>query len=178
MILVIVGSYNSFLYFRHQSIIWTNAGLFTVAQIMARLGSKWNFCNMKMYLKTSFRNGKHLFGTQCLNGTQNCSLQYVVLVRSENFTVFVSDLWWPITAGQLSGSSFTECGQYPGIPPSGETFTVKCNPFGLLGCYVYVHQPTAEWVMNLCEVKSLVVIYYLHYIYIYINLCICVSVSH
>ena len=70
-----------------------------------------------------------------------------------NFIVFIGEQEWPVTADQLNGSSFTQCGQYEGIPPRGATVTVKCTPSSIFGHYVYIHQPTSEWRMNVCEVE-------------------------
>ena len=71
----------------------------------------------------------------------------------ENFVVIISDQKWPVTVDQLNGSSFKMCGQYPGIPPNGATVTVKCTPSAVVGRYVYIHQPTSQWMMNICEVE-------------------------
>ena len=77
----------------------------------------------------------------------------------EDITVVISDQGWPITADQLIGLSFTECGHYPGIPPSGATASVWCTSPGITGRYVYIYQPTSEWMMNFCEVEVLGVEY-------------------
>ena len=71
----------------------------------------------------------------------------------ENFTVVIGNQEWPVTIDQLSGSSFTKCGQYPGIPPKGATVTVECTPSAVIGRYVYIHQLTSYWRMNVCEVE-------------------------
>ena len=80
-------------------------------------------------------------------------IQSVVLDGTENFTVIISDQKWPVTYDQLNGSSFTKCGQYPGIPPGGEIVIVRCAPPGIVGRYVYIHQLVSKQTMNLCEVE-------------------------
>ena len=70
----------------------------------------------------------------------------------KDFIVTISNHRWPVTEEMLSDKVFRKCGQYQGIPPVGETVTLKCTLVGFSGRYVYIYAPGQVW-MTICEVE-------------------------
>ena len=80
-------------------------------------------------------------------------LPFDIVEWAEDITAVVSDQAWPVTFADLSTPPFIECGQYPGLPPSGETVNIECTSSLSVGRYVYLHQLETWMIMNVCEVE-------------------------
>ena len=57
-----------------------------------------------------------------------------------------------VTSGKiLTGSDFTLCKKYPGIPPAGEEVDMDCHN-DVIGRYVYIYIPHMDYLF-FCDVK-------------------------
>ena len=68
-----------------------------------------------------------------------------------NFIVSIGNDSLQVTAAQLTGVDYVQCGVFPGIPKTGETVRVTCIPGPLTGRFLYVWIDRVD-VMDFCEI--------------------------